>query len=136
MVKFVLSLLATTLVVIGAAKLTFEANSYKGSSSANQPWAQDRMEFIAWNNEKWTAWIIDGVFQQFPQNTTKWSRHANASLAFIDWEGTTWQAKIEGEVFVLAYRGDWKGLLQRTRTIRYRDWQGNKKLRTSVQLSR
>ena len=136
MVKFVLSLLATTLVIIGAAKLTFEANSYKGSSSANQPWAQNRMEFIAWNNEKWTAWITGAVFQQFPQNTSNWSRHANVSLAFIDWEGVTWQAKIEGEVFVLAYRGDWKGSLQRTSAIRYRDWHGNKMLRTVVQLSR
>ena len=136
MVKIVLLLLAAVLATIGAAKLTFEANSDKGSDPGNQPWAQNRMEFIAWNNEKWTAWIYDDVFQQLPQNTTSWSRHANVSIAFIDWEGKTWQAKIDGEVFLLAYRGDWKGSVEPATAIRYRDWNGNKMLRTVVQLRR
>jgi hypothetical protein len=94
------------------------------------------MEFVAWNGEKWTAWIRDGAFEQRPSNEGQWSRHANASLAFIDWEGRPWQSKIDGDTLLLAYRGDWKGPTERVTAIRYRDWNGENQLRTPAQLRR
>lgn len=136
MYKVVLGLLAAVLATVVAAKLAFEATVYTGSEPANQPWSQDTMQFVAWNHEMWTAWIRGDVFEQLPQNTDKWNRHANTSLAFIDWEGRAWQAKIDGVDFLLAHRGDWEGPTERATAIRYRDWKGKNKLRTVAQLRR
>ena len=96
MFKIVLTIAAAVLATIFVAKLTFDANSYTGSEPSNQPWAQETMKFVSWNDERWTAWIRSGKFEQSPQDTDKWSRHANASIAYTDWEGGMWQAKIEG----------------------------------------
>ena len=134
--KVVLGLLAAALATIGAAKLTFEATAYRGSEPINPAWSQDRMEFVAWNNVQWTAWIVDGAFAQIPWNTSDWNRHSKASIAFVDWFGEPWQAKIDGESFLLAKHGDWNGPVERSAAIRYRDWSGNRQLRTVVQLSR
>ncbi len=136
MFKIVLTLAAAILATIVAAKLTFEANSYSGSEPSNQPWAQESMKFVSWNDEQWTAWIRSGKFEQSPQDTDRWSRHANASIAYTDWEGGLWQAKIEGEEFLLAHRGDWEGHIERSSAIRYRDWTGRNQLRTVAQLRR
>jgi hypothetical protein len=136
MFKIILTLTAAVLAAILAAKFTFNATAHAGSESANQPWAQDRMEFVAWNGEKWTAWVRAGLFEQLPQNTQKWSRHANASIAYTDWEGRLWQAKIDGEEFLLAQRGDWGGTVERAAAIKYRDWTGKNQLRTVAQLRR
>ena len=136
MVKIGLGLIAALLATVVAARLAFEATITTGSEPVNQPWAQDTMQYVTWNQEKWSAWVRDDVFEQLPQNTSKWSRHSNASLAFIDWEGQTWQAKIDGDDFLLAHRGDWAGATERASAIRYRDWQGNNKLRTTDQLRR
>jgi hypothetical protein len=130
------SLAAAVLVTVVAAKLAFEITVNPGSEPVNHPWAQSTLQFVTWNNEKWSAWIRDDAFEQIPQNTDKWSRHTNASLAFIDWEGEPWQAKIDGDSFVLAHRGDWAGTTKRAEAIRYRDWQGKNKLRTTLQLRR
>jgi len=136
MSKVVWGLLAALLVTIVAAKLVFEVTSYASDEPVNQPWAQNAMEFVAWNNEKWTAWIRDDAFEQLPQHKGKWSRHSNPSIAFIGWEGKPWQAKVDGEAFLLAHRGDWKGTAVRAIAIRYRDWEGNNQLRTVAQLRR
>jgi len=136
MIKVVLGLLAAALVTVVAAKVAFEVTTYTGAEPANRPWAQSTMQFVAWNGEKWTAWIRDGAFEQRPQNEVQWSRHANPSLAFIDWEGRSWQAKIDGDALLLAYRGDWKGAAKRATAIRYRDWKGENQLRTLAQLQR
>ncbi len=129
-------LIAAVLATVVAARLAFEATVNTGSEPVNQPWAQGTMQFVTWNNEKWSAWIREDTFEQVPQNTDKWSRHSNASLAYIDWEGRAWQAKVDGDDFLLALRGDWAGATERAAAIRYRDWQGNNKLRTTVQLRR
>lgn len=136
MIKVVLSLLAAVLAAVLGAKLLYDLTSYNGAKPANQPWAQDSMEFVAWNGEKWTAWIRDGTFEQRPQNDVRWSSHANTSLAFIGWEGKPWQAKIDSDELVLAHRGDWKGSVKRVTAIRYRDWKGENQLRTVTQLER
>jgi len=136
MSKVVVIVVAAFLATIIAAQLAYQANPNTRSNPGNQPWAQDQMEFVAWNDEKWTAWIRGGKFEQSPQNSRRWSRHANASLAFIDWDGEAWQAKIEDGVFLLAPHGDWNGTIERASAIRYRDWTGNKKLRTVAQLRR
>jgi len=136
MIKVVLGLLAALLATILGAKLTYDATAYNGTDPANQPWAQDSMEFVTWNGEKWTAWIRDGTFEQRPQNNAKWSSHANTSLAFIDWEGEPWQAKINSDALVLAHRGDWTGSTKHMTAIRYRDWKGENQLRTLTQLKR
>ena len=94
------------------------------------------MEFEAWNGGEWSAWVLDDTFEQRPHNTTKWSSHANVSLAFIGWHGNPWQAKVDGDNFLLALRGDWQGVTERMSAIRYRDWQGNNQLRTLDQLRR
>jgi hypothetical protein len=134
--KVVFGLLAAVFATIVAANLAYNAAANTGSEPINEAWAQDRMEFVAWNDERWTAWIRDEAFEQTPQNTSNWSRHSNASLAFIDWSGETWQAKIDGEEFLLAARGDWSGSVQRATAIRYRDWQGRNQVRTVAQLRR
>ncbi len=136
MIKVVLGLSAAVLVTILAAKLVYNVTAYNGTEPANQPWALNKMEFVAWNGEKWTAWIRDNTFEQRPQNDVRWSSHANASLAFIDWEGKPWQVKIDSDTLVLALRGDWKGSTQRVTAIRYRDWKGVNQLRTLTQLKR
>ncbi len=136
MIKVVLGLSAAVLVTILVAKLVYNVTAYNGTEPANQPWALNTMEFVAWTGEKWTAWIRDNTFEQRPQNDVRWSSHANASLAFIDWEGKPWQVKIDSDTLVLALRGDWKGSTQRVTAIRYRDWKGVNQLRTLTQLKR
>lgn len=136
MIKIVLGLSAGLLATVVAAKLAFNATTYTEAGPASRPWAQDTMEFVAWNGEKWTAWIRDDAFEQRPQNEVKWSRHSNPSLAFIDWEGREWQAKIDGDEFLLAYRGNWKGAIEHVTALRYRDWEGERRLRTVAQLKR
>ena len=136
MIKIILGLVAAVLVTIAAAKMMYEATAYTGAEPANQPWAQNSMEFVAWNGEKWTAWIRDDAFEQRPKNKGRWSTHANVSLAFIDWERKPWQVKIDGDAFLIAHRGDWKGSTERVSAIRYRDWKGENQLRTLNQLKR
>ena len=136
MIKVVLGLSTAVLVTVVAAKLAYDATTYAGAWPVNQPWAQNSMELVAWNGEKWTAWVRESSFEQRPQNDEKWSRHANTSLAFIDWKGRPWQAKIDGDEFLLAYRGDWKGATEHGTAIRYRDWKGENQLRTLAQLKR
>jgi hypothetical protein len=136
MAKAVLFVLVAFMATIAAAGMVFRATSNEGSAPAVQPWAQNKFEFVSWNGEMWTAWIRDGAFEQLPQNTKKWSRHWNASLAYTDWEGKKWQAKIDGEEFLLAHRGDWNGPIERVSGIRYRDWSGDNQLRTVAQLRR
>jgi len=136
MAKALVGLLAAILVVIAAAKYAYSVSANTGTPPINEAWAQNKMEFVAWNNDKWTTWIHDGAFEQAPQNTRKWSRHSNASIAFTDWEGDAWQAKIDGKVFLLAYQGDWNGPIERSAAIRYRDWSGNNQLRTVAELQR
>ena len=136
MIKVVLGLFAAVLATVVAAKLAFDATAYIGAEPANAPWAQNTMEFVTWNGEKWTAWIRDDAFEQRPQNDVKWSPHANTSLAFIDWKGQSWQAKIDGDAFLLAHRGDWNHATERGNAIRYRNWKGENQLRTLAQLKR
>ena len=136
MVKGILGLVAGVFAAIVAANLAFNATANVGTQPVNEPWAQDRMEIVAWNNEKWTAWIVGDAFYQLPENEGKWSQHSNPSIAFTDWGGEMWQAKIEGDDFLLAYRGDWNGPIERSDAIRYRDWTGNNQLRTITQLRR
>ncbi len=136
MLKGILALLGGVLAAIVAANLAFEATANVGSEPINEPWVLDRMEIVAWNNEKWTAWIAGDLFHQLPENESRWSRHSNASLAFTDWEGELWQAKIDGDEFLLAYRGDWQGPIERNPAMRYRDWEGKNQLRTVTQLRR
>ncbi|MGH8195869.1 MAG: hypothetical protein ACREQ8_15945 [Woeseiaceae bacterium] len=136
MTRILLSLLAAFLVVIAAAKFAYSVTAESGVEPVDIPWSQDRMEFAAWNDEKWTAWIRDGAFELVPQNTGDWSRHSNPTIAFIDWDGEAWQAKIDGEEFVLARQGDWDGPVERSEAIRYRDWSRNNQLRTVPDLQR
>ena len=134
--KVLFSLLAAFMVTILAARLAFNATADTDQAPAEQPWAQNKMEFVTWNGERWTAWVRDGAFEHVPQNSSRWSRHSNSSLAFIGWEGEAWQAKIDGEEFVLAHHGDWHEPTERAIAIRYRDWSGEHQLRALAQLRR
>ncbi len=136
MFKVVFALVAAMLIATVAARSAFDATVSAQRQPTQQPWAQNQMEFIAWNDEKWRAWIRDDSFEQLPQNTHRWTRHANPSLAYIDWHGQSWQAKIDGGTFLLAHRGNWNGPIVRAEAIRYRDWEGRNTLRTVDQLSR
>ena len=136
MAKALWGLLAGFAAAIVAARLAFEFTTPAVSGPSNEPWALSRMEFVAWNNERWTAWVREETFEQIPENTGRWHRHSNPSLAYIDWDGEPWQAKIEGESFILAHRGDWNAPTETASAIRYRDWSGRNQLRTLVQLSR
>jgi hypothetical protein len=137
MPKAFLGLLAAVLATVLAAKLTYEAAAgVGGDGPVNEPWAQNKMQFVAWNNERWTAWIVRDEFGQIPENTAAWNRHANITVAFVGWEGEPFQAKIDGASFMLAHRGDWNGTIEVLSAIRYRDWEGRPQLRTVAQLSR
>ena len=136
MAKALLALVGAFLAAIVAAKLTFDATTPGANEPVNEPWVQNKMEFVSWNNEQWTAWIHDDAFEQTPQAEGYWHRHSNPSLAFIDWEGEPWQAKIDGETFLLAHRGEWNEPTESATAIRYRDWSGRKQLRTLAQLTR
>ena len=136
MSKVILSIVAAIAATIVAAQMAYNANPYTRSAPGNQAWAQNQMEFVAWNNERWTTWIVADKFEQSPENSKKWSRHSNISVAFIDWEGEAWQAKIDNDAFLLAHRGDWNGTIERASAIHYRDWTGNNQLRTVAQLRR
>ncbi len=136
MAKVVLVLLAALLAAIIAAKLLFNFTSYTGDEPVQRPWTQNKMDFVAWNGEEWTAWIRGDLFEQLPQDDKNWSRHSNGSIAFTAWDGGTWQAKIDGDEFILAHRGEWEGPVDRAEAIRYRDWAGRNQLRTVAQLRR
>lgn len=135
--KFVIGVLAGFAATIVAAKLTFDAVSAADETTpVVEAWSQGRMEFVAWNGAEWTAWIRNGEFELVPQDTDKWSRYANPTIAFADWKGEQWQAKIDGDTFVLAHHGDWQGETEHTNAMRYRDWSGRNQLRTVAQLTR
>ena len=136
MTKALWGLSAAFLATIVAARLTFEVTRERAVEPLNEPWAQAKMEFVAWNGEEWTAWIRDGGFEQVPQDTSDWNRLYKSSLAFIDWDGEPWQAKIDGELFLLAHRGDWSAPTETASAIRYRDWSGKPQLRTVAHLTR
>jgi len=136
MAKVVLGLLAAFLATVLAARVAFFVSTDLDDPLANQPWSQHEMEFVTWNGERWTAWIRGGAFEHTPENTDRWSRHSNSTLAFIGWEGEAWQAKIDGEEFVLAHHGDWQHATERATAIRYRDWTGKHQLRSLMQLRR
>jgi hypothetical protein len=129
-------LLAAVLAAILAARLLYGATAGIDTALKSQPWTQNSMQFVAWDDVRWTAWIRDDRFELTPRAKGKWQHHVNASLAFVDWEGKPWQAKIEGQQFLLAYRGDWKGRIERASALRYRDWRGHHQLRTVAQLRR
>lgn len=136
MTRVVVGLTIAVLITLAAANAAYRMVTHRDAAPANPAWAQDQMEYVAWNDEQWTAWIHDGTFVQLPRDQGRWSRHVNQSIAFVDWDGEPWQAKIDGEEFLLAYRGDWLGSIDRSDAIRYRDWSGSKRLRTVDQLSR
>ena len=130
------SLLGAILVAVLAARLLYDATAETDTQPTPQPWAQNAMEFVAWDHERWTAWIRDDRFELLPHEEGKWRRHANVSVAFTDWQGQPWQAKIDGGQFLLARRGDWKGHIERASAVRYRDWGGRPQVRTVTQLRR
>jgi len=136
MTRVLSGLLAAFLLVIVAAKFASDMSMDTGDQPVNEAWVQNKMEFVTWNNGRWTAWIHDGVFEQAPQDTDNWSRHTSPGIAFTNWEGEPWQAKIDGRVFLLAKHGDWQGTIEHSDSIRYLDWHGNKRLRTIAGLER
>lgn len=136
MAKALAGLIAAVVLTIAAAEFAFVSTRDAGNEPINEPWAQNRMEFTAWNNEMWTAWIRDDAFELQPVDQGTWHRHSNPSIAFIDWEGEAWQAKIDGDEFLLAHRGDWSVHSESSTAIRYRDWAGRNQIRTVAQLRR
>ena len=127
---------AAFLVAIAAAQYAYRVSSDPGDEPVYEPWAQNKMEFVAWNGARWTAWIHGDKFEQVPVDSRKWSRHANASIAFKDWDGEPWQAKIDGDVFLLAYEGNWQQPAGRSEALRFRDWSGQNQIRTVAELKR
>ena len=136
MKQALVGILMAFLVAIAAAYFAFQLTDKEGVGPGNEAWAQDRMEFVAWNDERWTAWIYDGAFEQLPEDTANWSRHSNPRIAYVDWEGEAFQARIDGDNFLLARHGDWGGDVEVADAIRYRDWSGNNQLRTVAELRR
>ena len=136
MARLFFSLVAAVLVAIVAARFAYHVSVDPGDELASEAWAQNKMEFVNWNDGHWTAWIHNGVFEQTPEDTDNWSRHSSPSIAFTDWAGEPWQAKIEGHEFLLAKHGDWEGAIERSDAVHYLDWHGNKRLRTIAGLQR
>jgi len=136
MTKIVLGILAAAICTIVGAKLAFEATTHTTPHAVNEAWAQNKMEFVAWNGNRWTAWIRDGAFEHRPQEEGNWHPHSNSTLAFIDWNGAPAQAKVEGDKFLIAHHGDWNGPIEQESALHYRDWTGENRLRTVKQLQR
>ena len=136
MAKALLGLVGAFLAAVAAAQIIYRVTVDTGDTPVNDAWSQNRMEFVAWNNEQWTAWISDDAFEHLPQDTANWSRHAKASIAYIGWDGEAWQAKIDGDNFLLALHGNWDGPVESAGALRYRDWSGVKQIRTVAQLKR
>ena len=136
MTRALVGLLIALAVTIAGARVAFIASADADGEPANAPWAQDRMEYVAWNGGQWTAWVRGDSFELDPLDDGRRHRHANPSIAFIDWEGEEWQARIEGDEFLLAHRGDWSAHAETATAIRYRDWMGRNQVRTVAQLRR
>jgi hypothetical protein len=128
--------LALFLAAIAAAQYAYRVSTDTGDAPVAEAWAQNKMEFVAWNNEQWTAWIHDGMFEHAPENSADWSRHSKASVAFTGWDGEALQAKIEGDLFLIAHQGNWEDSVDRSDALRYRDWSGNNQIRTVAELLR
>lgn len=136
MAKAFMAVIAAFVVAALVAKAAHLQSSPSHAATSNRAWAQNRMEFVAWNNSRWTAWVNDGAFEKLPAAPGKWHRHANTTIAFQSPDGRLWQAKIDGDEFLLAENGDWKGEVTRSSAVRYRDWAGNEQVRTVAQLQR
>ena len=130
------AIFAALVIVIVSAKYASNVSMDTGFESPNEAWATDQMDFVTWNDGRWTAWIHEGGFEQVPQDSGSWHRHSKASIAFLDWEGEPWQAKVEDGQFILAKHGNWDDSVERSESIRYLDWHGNKRLRTVADLRR
>ncbi|MCG8435142.1 MAG: hypothetical protein MJA83_14035, partial [Gammaproteobacteria bacterium] len=97
MTRALVGVFAAFLVAVAAAQIAYQLTDKEGDGPGNEAWAHDRMEFIAWNNERWTAWVSDDAFEQAPQDAANWHRHSKASIAYVDWDGESYQAKIDGD---------------------------------------
>lgn len=136
MAKVWLGLMGAFLIAVAAARIAYTVNTDTGDYPVNEAWALNKMEFVAWNGERWTAWIHDSKFELTPEDTRRWSRHSSPSIAFTSWDGEHWQARIDGDSFLLAYRGNWQEPSEPVEAIRYRDWRGINRLRTVADLRR
>jgi hypothetical protein len=134
--KGLLALAVLFVATIVGSSLAFDLKTASTREAGSEPWALQRMEFVSWNNDRWTAWVKDDSFEHTPEESGYWHRHSNASLAFIDWDGELWQAKVAEESFILAHRGDWNMPTESVSALRYLDWSGEKQIRTLAQLSR
>ena len=134
--RVLLVLAAAFLAVVLAARVAYSVSTDLGDEPVNKAWVQNKMEFVAWNGQRWTAWIHDGGFELAPENTRRWSRHSSPSIAFTNWDGEYWQARIDGDSFLLAYRGNWQEPSEPVEAIQYRDWFGINRLRTVADLRR
>lgn len=134
--KVFLALGVAVLATIVGANVAYQAKVAPGDGASHEPWALSQMKFVAWNGETWIGWVRNGAFEHRPGREGKWSPHANSTIAFLDWDGQPWQAKIDGDEFLLSHRGDWNGAVERAAAVKYRDWQGQKQLRTLAQLTR
>ncbi|MBH97822.1 MAG: hypothetical protein CMM56_05150 [Rhodospirillaceae bacterium] len=136
MVKGLLALSAVFVATVIGSVLAFELKTASIHETGNEAWAHQKMEFVSWNNERWTAWVKDDSFEHTPESSGYWHRHSNPSLAFIDWNGEPWQAKIAEDSFVIANRGDWSMPTETVEALHYLDWSGQRQIRTLAQLSR
>lgn len=136
MPRALLALMAAFLVAIAAAQYAYRVSVDPGDEPTTDAWSHNKMEFVAWNNVRWTAWIHNDGFEQVPEKSGKWSRHANPSIAFTNWDGEPWQAKVDGDMFLLAHLGNWQEPADRSEAIRYRDWSGHNQIRTVADLKR
>ena len=134
--KGLLALAVLCVATIVGSSLAFDLKTASTHEAGSEPWALQRMEFVSWNNDRWTAWVKDDSFEHTPEESGYWHRHSNPSLAFIDWNGEPWQAKVAEESFILAHRGDWDMPTEAVSALRYIDWSGEKQIRTLAQLSR
>lgn len=130
------ALIVALMATVAAARVAYEFSVADNESNGRAPWALNSMQFVAWNEQRWTALIRDGAFELTPKNTNNWSRHRKGTIAYLDWDGQPWQARIDGDAFLLAHRGDWSGEVLRADAVRYRDWQDEPQLRTVTQLLR
>jgi len=136
MTKGFAAIFVALVIAIVGAKYASNVSKESDFDSPNEAWVTEQMEFVTWNDGRWTAWIHESEFEQVPEDTGSWHRHSNASIAFLNWDGEPWQAKVENDRFLLAKRGNWEEGAEWSDSIRYLDWHGYKRLRTVPDLRR
>ena len=82
------------------------------------------INYITWNNTKWTAKVQNGVFIHAPNGDFS-KAHKDDIINYITWNNTKWTAKVQNGVFIHAPNGDFSKA-HKDDIINYITWNNTK----------